>query len=219
MGASGPVLLCAFEPFGPWERNSTEEVTAGAAKALRADGLHVERRTLPVALADALPLVASTLAELTPLAVVATGLAGKRTAVNVERVALNVADFRIPDNAGAQPRGVPLVPGAPEAWLIGFDPHALVAAVRDAGADVALSNSAGTFLCNAVYYEVLRRTRPAGIPAVFLHLPPLPGEAARAARLDEGLADPAASMPLSEQITAVSVAARHLLGVATGRDS
>ena len=212
LSAPGPVLLFAFEPFGSWAVNSTDAVTSEAADRLRADGLEVARRVLPVTLEGAPTQVQEALDEHRPAAVVATGLAGRCHDVNVERVALNVADFRIPDNAGAQPRGGSLVENDPDAWITPIDLHGLVEAIEAVGAGARISNSAGTYLCNAVYFHVLRGTRPGGVPSVFLHMPPLPGAAPAAAEQDPKLADPTAEMPLEQQVAAVAATARFLVG-------
>ena len=211
-------LLLAFGPFGAWERNSTEIVSERAAERLRAGGARVVRRVLRAAVgALEESLEAAFLEAGRPAAVLACGLSGRARKVQVERVALNCADFRIPDVDGAQPRGLPLRPGEPDAWMTRSDVHAAVAAIEARGVAAQVSNSAGTFLCNATYFGVLRRSVPAQIPALFLHLPPLPGEAAAAvargaAAGDPDPADPDAAMPLEQQVAAVEAAALLLLG-------
>jgi pyroglutamyl-peptidase len=149
-------LVTCFGPFGEVAHNSSEDVTAGFAG----------RVCLRTALASRTPLDGVT-------AVVATGLALKREKICVERAALNVADFHIPDADGVQPRGGPLVAGGPDAWLTSVDVRGLAMAIEAAGVPARVSNTAGTYVCNAWYYELLRVLRPRGVPVVFLHLPPL----------------------------------------------
>lgn len=161
-----PLVTC-FGPFGDVAHNPTVDVTAGFA----------DRVILRTALA--------TLAVPPGVSVaVATGLARKRSKVSVERVAINVADFRIPDVDGAQPTGVPVVVDGPDAYLTSVDVRALCAAIDAAGIAVEVSNTAGTYVCNAWYYALLH----AGVDAVFLHLPPL------------------TEVPLQQQVEAVRIA-------------
>ena len=212
----GPIVLTAFEPFGAWESNSTAEVVAEAARRLRDLGRVVRTRVLPVDLAEAPVALEQALAGETAGALVCCGLSGAARVVQVERVALNIADFRILEPDGRRPHGQTLVPGAPEAFLSGVAVHRVVAALVERSIPAAVSNSAGTYLCNAVYFHALLATRPAGIPAVFLHLPPLPGAAAVARQTDPGAADPEAAMPLAAQIDAVVAVATALISGQAG---
>ncbi len=208
---TGPVVLTAFEPFGAWETNSTIEVVAAAARRLREAGYVVRSRVLPVDLEEAAPALEQALAGEPPSAVVCCGLSGRARCVHVERVALNVADFRIPDAAGRTPKGEPVIPGAPEAFLATIPVHRIVATLADRGVPAAVSNSAGTYLCNAVYFHALRATRRDGVPALFLHLPPLPGAAETAAARDPSAADPSAAMALELQVEGVVAVAESLI--------
>ena len=104
-----------------------------------------------------------------PELVIAVGLAEGRTAITPERIAINVEDARIADNAGAQPVDAPVVPGGPDAHLTRLPVKEIVAAIAAAGIPAALSDSAGTFVCNAVMYRLLHDH--AGLPAGFIHVP------------------------------------------------
>ncbi len=207
---TGPIVLTAFEPFGAWETNSTISVVAEASRRLRERGRAVRSRVLPVDLDEAAPALQQALAGPGPSAVVCCGLSGRARSVHVERVALNVADFRIPDASGRRPRGEPVVPGAPEAILTAVPVHRVVERLRGEGIQAQVSNSAGTYLCNAVYFHALRATRPRGIPALFVHLPPLPEAAAEVALRDPEAAVAEASMPFEDQVAAVVAVAMDL---------
>lgn len=217
------LLVTSFEAFGAWDHNPTVDVAAGVVAAIPG----ARTVTLPVDLAVAPNLLRGHLAD--ARAVLLLGLHGRARAVRVERVALNVADFRLADNAGRTVRSAPLVPGAPDAFLTTVDVRALVDAIRQVGVPADVSNSAGTYLCNAAYYAALRADPRR--PCLFLHLPPLPGTAAdAAARLvamrdagevpagppahlsgEEGGIDPDAGLALDAQISAAVLAARTLL--------
>ena len=113
----------------------------------------------------------------------ALGLAGGRAELSVERVAINVDDARIADNAGAQPIDEAVVPGAPAAYFSTLPIKAMVHDMLQAGVPAAVSQTAGTFVCNHVFYglmHALRRRR--GVRGGFMHVPLLPEQA-----LEQGL--------------------------------
>ena len=83
------------------------------------------------------------------------GLAGGRAALSLERVAINLDDARIPDNAGQHPIDRPIVPGGPAAYFATLPIKAAVAALREAGLPASVSNTAGTFVCNHVFYGLM----------------------------------------------------------------
>jgi pyroglutamyl-peptidase len=101
------------------------------------------------------------------------GEAGGRFRVNPERIAINVDDFRIPDNAGNQPRDEPIVEGGPAAYFSTLPLRAMVDQMISAGIPAAISNTAGTYLCNRLFYSVMHAISTEGLPAIagFMHLP------------------------------------------------
>lgn len=177
------VLVTGFEPFdGEVVNPSWLVAQALHGRTLAAgEGAHarVHAVQLPCVFAAALPALHAALAAVRPRLVMALGQAS-RPAVSVERVAVNLCDARIADNAGAAPVDVPVVAGAPAAYFSTLPVKAMVQAVRDAGIAVELSHSAGTFVCNQVFFglmHALRRRR--GVRGGFVHLPLLPEQAAR----------------------------------------
>jgi pyroglutamyl-peptidase len=116
--------------------------------------------------------------------VLCVGQAGGRAALGLERVAINVNDARIPDNDGQQPIDEPVVPGGPPAYFSTLPLKACVQALREAGLPAEVSNSAGTFVCNHVFYVLMHALadRP-GVPAGFVHLPWLPEQGQPSLRL------------------------------------
>lgn len=168
------VLVTAFEPFGGAPSNPSWE--AVSALAARWDGparLVTER--LPVVFAEVRQRLAAAILEHRPDVVVATGLAEGRTAVTPERVAVNVQDARIPDNAGAQPIDEPIDPNGPVAYLSGLPIKRIVAGIRAEGVPAAVSNTAGTFTCNQAFYELMSLAGRGGLRAGFVHVPATPG--------------------------------------------
>ncbi|CAH0327446.1 Pyrrolidone-carboxylate peptidase [Microbacterium sp. Bi128] len=107
-----------------------------------------------------------------PDVVIAVGLAGGRATLTPERVAINLADARIADNAGAQPLDRPVVAGGPAAYFATLPVKAMAAALTDAGLPASVSHSAGTFVCNHVMYAALHATADAPeVRAGFVHVP------------------------------------------------
>lgn len=189
----GPtILITGFEPFGGETINPSWEV-ARALHGLRLDGHTVVAEQLPCVFAEAPRVLLQAIARARPRLVLALGLAGSRSALSFERVAVNLVDARIADNAGAQPLDEPVLPGAPAAYFTRLPVKAMAAAVAAAGLPAELSYSAGSFVCNQVFFRLMHAL--AGHPAVrggFVHLPPLPQQAAahpgsRPLALDEQL--------------------------------
>ncbi|MFO1272230.1 MAG: pyroglutamyl-peptidase I [Rubrivivax sp.] len=179
-GAHGSVLLTGFEPFGGESVNPSWQV-AQALDGRSVGGHPVVAACLPCVFGEALVALDAALERCgDPVLVVALGQAGGRSDLSIERVAINVDDARIADNAGAQPVDRPVVAGAPAAYFSSLPIKAMVAALRSAGLPASVSQSAGTFVCNHVFYGLMHRlaARP-GVRGGFIHLPLLPEQAAR----------------------------------------
>ncbi len=165
------LLVTGFEPFGGDTANPSQEVVK-ALDGRRVGGHPVRGLVLPVQHDEARAALAPALAEPGLRAAVMLGLAGGRARVALERVALNVMDYRQPDNRGDVVRG-----------------DALTAE----GIPAYESNTAGTFLCNFTLYTALHALAYADrrIPAGFIHLPYLPSMVA-----SHGLEEPSMDLPL-----------------------
>src|SRR5262249_16231842 len=100
-----------------------------------------------------------------------------RSVLAAERGALNVFDFQDPDNDGEQPIDVAIRPDGPAAYFSTLPLRAIVRAWQEAGIPGYVSDTAGTYLCNAAMYSALDLGN--GIPAGFVHIPSLPEEAAK----------------------------------------
>jgi len=184
--ADAPLLVLGFEPFDTEWRNPSGEI-ARRLDGERVASLRVLGRVAPVSRAGVAQALAETLARPRLAAVVALGVFAATALVRVERLAVNRDDFRIADAAGAQPRGEPIVPGGPDAILTRAPVDDLVAAIRSAGVPARASDSAGSYLCNHLYYKLLYHLCDRSLhnpgepgspaeapPAVFLHVPSLP---------------------------------------------
>lgn len=162
----GPILLTAFEPFDGAATNPSREVAELVAGKL---GCEVHVHILPVSFERAPRALRATCEEVDPSLVLGLGLASNRTAVSFERLAVNLADARIPDNDGVRPAGEELIPGAAIAHWTNLPVKAAAAAVR--GQKVELSMTAGTYVCNAVFYHAMEWAGPRARRAGFVHVP------------------------------------------------
>ena len=172
------ILLAGFEPFGGEQVNPSWQV----ARALHGEtigGIRIVALRLPCVFGTALQVMADALVAHDPALVLALGQAGGRSDFSIERVAINVDDARIADNAGAQPVDTPVVAGAPAAYFSTLPIKAMVVALREAGLPASVSQSAGTFVCNHVFYGLMHALREwPQVRAGFMHLPLLPEQAA-----------------------------------------
>jgi pyroglutamyl-peptidase len=161
------ILVTGFEPFGGQSLNPSWEV-ARALHGLQLQGAQVVAVQLPCVFAQALPALQQALA----------GQAEGRCDLSVERIAINVMDARIPDNAGAQPIDVPVIVGGPASYFSTLPIKSLVAGLRAAGFPASVSQTAGTFVCNQVFYALQHTLAGQGVHSGFVHLPLLPEQAA-----------------------------------------
>jgi len=177
--ATATVLVTGFEPFGGASVNPSWQV----AQALHGEsigGVRVLALQLPCVFGQALAVLDAAVARLRPAVVLALGQAGGRCDFSVERVAINVDDARIADNAGAQPIDTPVVAAGPAAYFATLPIKAMVAALREGGLPASVSQTAGTFVCNHVFYGLMHSLRQLpGARGGFMHLPLLPEQAAR----------------------------------------
>jgi pyroglutamyl-peptidase len=173
---SATLLLSGFEPFGGSPINPSLELVR------RLDGRTVGAwsiRTcvLPVVTEIAPNLLDAAIVRHRPAVVVACGENARAAGLEVERVAMNLRDHAIADNAGNRLVKSPIVPGGPQRLHASLPVEAMVSAALAAGVPASLSSSAGTYLCNEVMYELLRRHGAAGVRGGVLHIPRLPGQA------------------------------------------
>jgi pyroglutamyl-peptidase len=175
----GVLLLTCFEPFGGEGINSSQ-VVAQALHGQVIGGLTVVAVVLPCVFATAPVVLRQALEQWRPRLVLAFGQAAGRFELSLERVAINLVDAPLADNAGQQPSDAPVVGGGPPAHFTTLPVKAMVNAMRNAGLPAGLSNSAGTFVCNQVFYHLQQQLVNAQppVPSGFMHLPLLPEQAA-----------------------------------------
>jgi pyroglutamyl-peptidase len=182
------VLVTGFEPFGASDLNPSWLATE-ALDGRTVSGHRIVGAQLPTVFDAAIASLRELLLRHRPALVVCTGQAGGRGAISLERVAINVNDARIPDNQGAQPIDTPVVEGAPAAYFSTLPIKAMLAALIDAAIVAEVSQTAGTFVCNHVFYGLMHElaTRPelAATRGGFVHVPWLPGQGQPSMPLDK----------------------------------
>jgi len=175
-------LVTGFEPYGGMRINPSAEV-ANVLDGTEVAGVPVVGHVLPVSFALLRENIGKILSDLEPRIVVNLGLAPGVPTIRLERFAVNLADFEIPDNAGELLRDAPLDAASPLAFPSRLPLRAIERALLDAGIPAQLSNSAGTFLCNATMYTVLRESGIGKtVPCGFVHLPYVPAQVAELLR-------------------------------------
>ena len=206
-------LLTGFQPYGGRGINPSAEVVRRLDSS-EIGSVRVVGRTFPVSYRTLEQNIEQAIAELDPVAVINLGLWPGEPTVRVERIAVNVADFEIPDNEGELLIDEPIADGA-TARIATLPFRAIEGALLDAGIPAQVSNTAGTFLCNATLYCSLRCLERSGKPAPcgFIHLPYMPKQVAamiaemREARsLELHQRADVASMSLDAMVEAVRIA-------------
>lgn len=194
------LLLTGFEPFGGQAVNPSERVIK-ALTTQQFAGIDLQTAILPVDHERGPAALLAAYESTQPDAVICLVEAGRRMRISIERVAINLLDYRLPDNAGRQIVDEPIAPDGPAAYFCTLPARALHQAMLDGGVPAELSLSAGAFLCNQVTYTLLHHlaTTRRRCRAGFIHLPFLPEQAAR-----ESL--PVASMGLDTMIHGITAA-------------
>ena len=171
------VLLTGFDPFGGDPVNPSWLI-ASALHRRQVAGHRIVAAQLPTRFHESAPRLFALMAEHRPALVICLGLAAGRTALSLERVAINVQDARIADNAGAQPIDAPVVPGGPVGYFSTLPIKAMRQALLVAGVPAEVSQTAGTFVCNHIFYALMHRLATgrglARMRGGFIHVPMLP---------------------------------------------
>lgn len=174
------VLVTGFSPFGGEPINPALE----AVKLLNGktiSDVEIVTRELPVVRQQAIDAIIEYIRETNPIIVIAVGQAGGRSEITPERVAINIDDYRIKDNGGNQPIDEPIVIGAPNAYWTTLPIKVMVEQMRIKGIPASVSNTAGTFVCNHLFYGLMHYLATEGNirRGGFIHIPYLPEQAVR----------------------------------------
>lgn len=185
------LLITGFAPFGGGDVNPSW-MAVQALPACVGD-FELYKMELPTIFADAAAQVIARADEIGADVVLSVGQAGGRDAVTPERIAVNIRDARIPDNAGNQPRGEFVAEDGPAAYFATVPVEKMAQAIRDRQIRATVSNSAGAFVCNDVMYSLLHRFAGTPVRAGFIHVPYIP---------EQGQP----SMPLEQTVAALTAA-------------
>lgn len=174
------ILVTGFDPFGGEPVNPAFEALKYLEGKILA-GHPVVTQEVPTVRFGAIDALKAAVARVNPALIIAVGQAGGRMEITPERVAINVDDFRIPDNGGNQPVDEPVVQGAPTAYFTRLPVKAMVAAMKEAGIPASVSNTAGTFVCNHIFYGLMHLLAEEGNVrrGGFIHIPYMTAQAAR----------------------------------------
>ena len=180
------LLITGFDPFGGERVNPSWE----AVKLLpdEVGGYVLCKLNIPTAFGEAARMVLETAAEFRPDVILCVGVAGGRDAVTPERIAVNIRDARIPDNRGCQFHGEFCVPDGPAAYFATVPVERMAQAIRDAQIPGAVSNTAGTYVCNDTLYTLLHHYAGTATRVGFIHVPQLPQQGAPSLPLDRTVA-------------------------------
>ena len=169
------LLLTGFEPFGGSRVNPSEQVIHALSRE-KLNGVELHTAILPVDRVRGPETLIHAFEQHEPDAVLCLGEASKRMAISIERVAINLMDYRIADNIGNQATDEPIAADGPAAYFVTLPVRAMLNSVRAACVPTELSQSAGAFLCNQVTYSLLHYIAQNNLknPTGFIHLPALP---------------------------------------------
>jgi pyroglutamyl-peptidase len=194
------ILVTGFEPFDKSPINPSKQVVESLA-AEGIPGIDVNTAILPVDVERGPLVLLQAVDAVQPEAVLCLGQASRRAVISIERIAVNLLDFRIPDNAGNRVNDQLVVSGAPAAYFTTLPVRKIFEALKENGIPAELSLSAGAYLCNQVIYMLMHHLQSQGmnIPAGFIHLPDLPEQSAQRP-------SPTPSMSLETMIQGVRMA-------------
>ena len=189
------VLLTGFDPFGS-DRLTSHPVNPSwlAVQALHGQwvkGHVLVAAQLPTVFDAATAELLRLIRQQRPAIVICVGQAGGRSALSLERVAVNLVDAHIPDNAGQQPHNQPVVAGAPAAYFSSLPVTDILKALEAAGLPAELSYTAGPFVCNHVFYGLMHALATEadlqGVRGGFIHVPYLPSQGLPSLPLDDAV--------------------------------
>jgi pyroglutamyl-peptidase len=195
------VLLTGFEPFGGETQNPSWEAVR-LLEGERIDGHGLRARLMPCVFGKAIARLEAEIEALSPSAIICVGQAGGRAEISLERVAVNLDDACIPDNDGAQPLDRPVIAGGPAAYFASLPVKAILRDLIEAGVPAGLSHTAGSFVCNHIFYGACHAVRMSRrkMRVGFIHVPFSPAQVAR------NPGSPSIAVPLVTQALRIAVA-------------
>jgi len=163
------ILISGFEAFDGDLFNPSEELVYDLSK--KDHPFELFSVLLPVSFEDSFERMRSEIERVHPDVVLSFGLAKSRNLLSVERVAINWMEAQRPDNLGFQPRGERISVDGPDAFFSNLPVNALAQASLEAGVPTAVSNTAGTFVCNYLMFKLTEFCKRNHIRSGFIHVP------------------------------------------------
>jgi pyroglutamyl-peptidase len=216
-----PILITGFEPFAGLDYNPSAEI-AGSLDGQEIAGRRIVGRLLPVDFACYRTALDVLLQEVKPALYIGFGLASGEDMIRIERFGVNLADFDIPDNAGARHTGRAIEAAGPDARASTLPCAEIRAALLAAGIPTRLSNSAGSYLCNATLYSALALCAAPRIPCGFIHLPYASEQVAALLREGKGPLNGeslAPSLPIEMMVAAAEIVVQTAAAALPDQDS
>ncbi|KRL12645.1 pyrrolidone-carboxylate peptidase [Levilactobacillus zymae DSM 19395] len=172
--ANMKILVTGFDPFDHATVNPAWEAVRRLPATVKTATIVTQE--IPTVFGQSAEVLHAAIVRERPDVVLSIGQAGGRAALTPERVAINLDDARIADNAGQRPQDQSIQPTGAPAYFTQLPVKAMVAAIQQAGLPAQLSTTAGTFVCNHLMYQAqyLRATEFPDLRAGFLHIPFLP---------------------------------------------
>ncbi|EGR0048522.1 pyrrolidone-carboxylate peptidase [Vibrio vulnificus] len=170
------ILVTGFEPFGGESLNPSLELVKVLTQKERTN-IEIIGCQVPVVRHQSISTVIEAIEQHEPELVFMIGQASGRAAITPERVAINLDDYRIEDNAGHQPVDEPIIATGPAAYFSTLPVKAITHVLQQAGIPCQLSHSAGTFVCNHLFYGIQHYLQARPIRSGFIHIPLLPEQA------------------------------------------
>lgn len=177
------LLITGFDPFDGASVNPSWEAVKLLPDVI--GEYELCKLQIPTVFGLAPKTVLEKAAEIDPDVIISVGQAGGRAAVTPERIGINVRDARITDNAGVSPKDEPIIPGGPDGLFSTLPVKAMIAAITEAGLPGAVSNTAGTFVCNDVLYSLLHHYAGTKVRCGFIHVPFLPEQGSPSLALED----------------------------------
>ncbi|MBS7807016.1 pyroglutamyl-peptidase I [Variovorax sp. PCZ-1] len=178
--SSKTLLLTGFEPFGDDPGALSLNPSLSIAQALNGQKIGVWRvagEVLPCEFGRSVRVLKTLMREYEPEAILCLGQAGGRSAISIERIAVNWDEAALADNAGVLRTGQAILKTAPAAYFSTLPIHDMRDALLEAGLPAELSSTAGHFVCNHVFFSLMHMLRGQATPAGFVHVPYLPEQA------------------------------------------
>ena len=169
-------LLSGFEPFSTFTINPTVQIVKELDGEVLSDGTVIQSVLLPVVHQQSAQQLLDLIAKHEPIAVLSFGQA-TRASISLERVAINIDDFSLEDNSGNQLIDTVIVPDGPTAYWSTLPIKRMQKRLQQEGIPAAISNTAGTFVCNHIFYHLQHALFGRDIPSGFVHVPLLPEQA------------------------------------------